>query len=187
MNAIRTFMTCTGVILALLASTTSQAMPENVRKLRLKDQHELPYRIPSSTRYIIFAHDMSSKNLVQDMLSSKPDSFLQEHDAVFIADISGMPRVIARMFAYPSLRKLPYKVLLDELGTQTGEWDRKDSAVTLLTVADYEVTGFSHIDQVEDLLAALVIKSEYSGDDASAAAENSGETAAEQSVNSDAE
>ena len=136
-------------------SSAAVAMPESMQNLRLKDQNELPVKISANIRYVLFAHDMSSKDLVQDMLENKPADYLETHHALFVADVSGMPRIIARMFAYPALRKLPYQVLLDEVGSRTADWERRDSAVTLFRVDNFVVTGFDFIDTQEALEDAL--------------------------------
>lgn len=136
-------------------SSMAQAMPESMQNLRLKDQNELPVKISANIRYVLFTHDMSGKDLVKDMLEDKPADYLETHHALFVADVSGMPRIIARMFAYPALRKLPYKVLLDEVGTRTADWERRDSAVTLFRIENFIVTGYDFIDTQEALEDAL--------------------------------
>ncbi|WP_430462447.1 hypothetical protein ACQUQU_06580 [Thalassolituus sp. LLYu03] len=136
-------------------SPMAQAMPKSMQNLRLKDQNELPVKVSANIRYVLFAHDMSSKDLVQEMLADKPADYLDTHHTLFVADISGMPRIIARMFAYPSLRKLPYQVLLDEVGARTENWERRDSAVTLFRVDNFTVTSYDFIDSRDALEDAL--------------------------------
>lgn len=139
----------------VLAVASAWAQPESMQPLRLKDQNEVPVKVSANIRYVLFAHDMSGKDLVEDMLSDKPADYLDTHHALFVADISGMPRIIARMFAYPSLRKLPYRVLLDEVGNRTADWERRDSAVTLFRLDNFNVTGFDFIDTKEALEEAI--------------------------------
>lgn len=139
----------------LLGSAAAVAAPEDMEKLRLRDQHEVPVRMSANIRYVLFTHDMSGKDIVEEMLTEKPDDYLDTHDALFIADISGMPRIIARMFALPSLRKKPYRILLDEVGNQTGDWAREDDSVTLYTIDNYQVTGFSFISNAAGLEQAI--------------------------------
>lgn len=155
MSTFRKITTTLSIFAALALPLSASAETGSIEGLALQSQHETAVNIPSDTRHVLFAHDMSSKNLVQDMLSSKPADFLDEHKSVFVADISGMPTMIARMFAYPSLRKLPYTVILDNEGDQTAEWQRRDSAVTLISVSNYQITEQRFIDKVEDLLAAI--------------------------------
>lgn len=139
----------------LMLSATVSAAPDSMQNLLLRDQHETPVKVSANIRYVIFAHDMSGKDLVKEMLEEKPADYLDTHDALFVADVSGMPRIIARMFAYPSMRKLPYRMLLDEVGNRTADWERRDSAVTLYRVDNFRVTGFEFIDSVAALEAAI--------------------------------
>lgn len=139
----------------VLAVATAWAQPDSMQTLRLKDQNEVPVKVSANIRYVLFAHDMSSKDLVKEMLADKPADYLNTHHALFVADISGMPRMIARMFAYPSLRNLPYRVLVDEVGNRTAGWERRDSAVTLFRLENFAVTGFDFIDTKEALEEAI--------------------------------
>ena len=141
--------------LTLLASAMSYASPASMENLRLRDQHDTPIKMSANVRFVIFSHDMPGKDLVKGMLSKAGEDFLTEHHALFVADVSGMPRIIARMFAYPAMRKAPYQILIDEVGSRTGDWERRDSAVTLFRLQEFTVTGYEFIDTAEALQAAI--------------------------------
>jgi len=141
--------------LTLLASTLSYASPASMETLRLRDQHDTPIKMSANVRFVIFAHDMPGKDLVKEMLAKAGENYLTEHHVVFVADVSGMPRIIARMFAYPAMRKAPYQILIDEVGSRTGDWERQDSAVTLFRLQEFAVTGYEFIDTPEALNEAI--------------------------------
>ncbi|MAD46753.1 MAG: hypothetical protein CMI02_03710 [Oceanospirillaceae bacterium] len=166
--------------LSLLAPATN-ALPHDLDRLRLKDQHDTPVKIPTDTRYVVFAHDMSSKDLVEEWLESKDDGFMKNNRIVYVVNISGMPRIIARMFAFPALRKLPYQVIIDEVGQKTGDWETRDSAVSVFTVKDLSVTDTAFIDDSAELDALI------SGKETASAAEQPAPDAAEESATAPAE
>ena len=72
--------------LSLLAPATN-ALPHDLDRLRLKDQHDTPVKIPTDTRYVVFAHDMSSKDLVEEWLESKDDGFMKNNRIVYVVNI----------------------------------------------------------------------------------------------------
>ncbi|MCD8524169.1 MAG: hypothetical protein LRY72_18200 [Saccharospirillaceae bacterium] len=150
--------------ITLTASTLCSASPASMETLRLRDQHDTPIKISANVRYVIFAHDMPGKDLVKEMLKTSGDNYLTEQHALFVTDISGMPRIIARMFAYPAMRKAPYQILIDEVGSRTGDWERQDSAVTLFRLQEFAVTGYEFIDSPEALAAAISRSADPAGE-----------------------
>jgi hypothetical protein len=79
----------------------------------LLDQHDVPYTLNDETRILLVARDMDGAKLVNAALEGKPKGYLDEHQAVFLADISRMPRIIATLFALPKMRDYNYRILLD--------------------------------------------------------------------------
>ena len=79
----------------------------------LLDQHDVPYTLKDETRILLVASDMDGAKLVNAALEGKPKGYLDEHQAVFLADISRMPRIIATLFALPKMRDYNYRILLD--------------------------------------------------------------------------
>ena len=150
--------------LTLAASALSSASPASMETLRLRDQHDTPIKISSNVRFVIFAHDMPGKDLVKDMLKKADENYLTEHHALFVADVSGMPRIIARMFAFPAMRKAPYQILIDEVGSRTSDWEREDSAITLFRLQEFAVTGYEFIDTPEALAAAINSSADAAGE-----------------------
>lgn len=49
---------------------------------------------------------------VNKFLSKKEKGFLENNNAVFIADVSGMPSLITSFFALPKMKKYNYNILL---------------------------------------------------------------------------
>jgi len=138
-------------LLVLFWTGTVSALPDDLDKIRLKDQHDTPFKVPSDIRYVVFAHDMGSKDLAEEWLSGKDPDFMKDNRIIYVVNISGMPRIISRMFAFPALRKKPYMILVDEVGQTTGDWPTQDSAVTLFTVTDHQIMEKVFIDDVEQM------------------------------------
>jgi len=137
---------------ALMFAGTLQAEPTNIQKLSFKTQHGTPVKLHAGLRTIIFAHDMSSKDIVDEAISDKAKGYLEQHNAAFVANISDMPRIIARMFAYPAMRKENYDIWLDEMGTQTTDWDQAEDKVTVYSLNNLTISTVELVDSPQQLM-----------------------------------
>lgn len=116
----------------LAAETLSSGDP--LPELKGKDQHEVAYPIPDSTRYVAVAFTMGVGKDANRYLEKKGASYLPEHQAVFIANIHGMPGV-GRVFALPKMRKYPHRILLADQEGLLDDIPQKDGLVTVLELS----------------------------------------------------
>lgn len=102
------------VLLCLLSSAALALEPgERLAPWTLLDQFDAPYTLNEQTRILLVARDMDGAKLVSAALQDKPKGYLEQRQAVFLADISRMPSVIATLFALPKMRGYDYRILLD--------------------------------------------------------------------------
>ncbi|MDR8016673.1 FAD/FMN-containing dehydrogenase [Ectopseudomonas guguanensis] len=108
-------MKAAALLLLCLLSTAALALEsgERLAPWTLLDQHDVPYTLNDRTRILLVARDMAGAKLVNAALEGKPKGYLEERQAVFLADISRMPGVIASLFALPKMRDYNYRILLD--------------------------------------------------------------------------
>jgi hypothetical protein len=108
-------MKAAALLLLCLLSTAVLALEpgERLAPWTLLDQHDVPYTLNDETRILLVARDMDGAKLVNAALEGKPKGYLDERQAVFLADISRMPRIIASLFALPKMRDYNYRILLD--------------------------------------------------------------------------
>jgi hypothetical protein len=90
--------------LAAAPLSVGSALPE----LTLKDQHDKPVAIASDIRWVLIASEKQVSDMVSAVLSTEPTGVMARIRLVYVADISGMPALITRMFALPKLRELPF-------------------------------------------------------------------------------
>jgi hypothetical protein len=111
----------------LLGASLVRADEDTLRPLRvgevlpefsLEDQFGADGRVDDTVRVILFSRDMEGGDFLKTGLSAVGEGVLTDAHVVYVSDISGMPRLVARMFALPKMRKRPYPMLLD----RTGEW-----------------------------------------------------------------
>jgi len=123
-------MRCFALVLSiglLLGAPLAGAEDDTLRPLRvgevlpefsLEDQFGADGRVDDKVRVILFSRDMEGGDVLRTGLEDVAEGVLPAAHVVYVSDISGMPRLVARMFALPKMRKRPYPMLLD----RTGEW-----------------------------------------------------------------
>jgi len=116
----------------------------------IKDQFEKAHTIAADTKTILVAADKGTSEVLRDYLLTKEKGFLEANKAYYVADISGMPSLIAKFFALPKMKKYPFSILLvDE--NQTKEFDKKEGNITVYTVTDGKVSAVKYVKTAEEL------------------------------------
>ncbi len=134
------------------ASIASDLKPGDVfPATKLEDQHGELVTISSAARIVIFAVERPASDLVNSYLEKKPSDFLDRHQAHFVVDISGMPKMITRMFALPKMRKRPYAVLLAEEAETLGFIPRRHDEVTVIRLNEGLVESVNYATTGADL------------------------------------
>jgi len=103
----------------------------------MQDQHELNYAMPEGVHHVAVAYTMSVGKSANRALAKKGANYLSEQDAVFIANIDGMPAV-GRFFAMPKMRKYPHRIMLADAEGLLDDFPQKDD---LVTVFDLDAAG----------------------------------------------
>ena len=105
-------------LLLVLAATAFAAAPSDLYKVgdrfapfSTKDQHDKPYAYEGGARLVLVAFEMGAGKAANAFLEKQPAGFLDQHRAIYISNIHGMPGV-ARMFALPKMKKYPHRILL---------------------------------------------------------------------------
>lgn len=122
----------------------------------LQDQHGEPGSVDEKTRVVLFAADMDGGDLVGSALEA--DASLQDltqFGAVFVSDIHRMPALITRLFALPSMRRRPYRMLLDREPGPTVRLPREEGRVTVLRLEGLTVQSVSFVADAAGIAAAL--------------------------------
>lgn len=123
--------------------------------LALEDQNEKAQQVASATKLVLFGRDMASSKLLEQALEQWDEKKLQQKGVVYIADISGMPGLIASLFAIPAMQDRPYPILLDREGEKTEAINSKEDQVTLLFLDEYKITKIQYLDDAEKIKLQL--------------------------------
>lgn len=136
MKTMRTYPTT--IILLFLALIRFNAFGETLAVgdafpvIDAQDQHEEPYKVEADTKYVIISFDMTPGKKANAYLEEKGKDYLAENNAVFIANIFGMPG-IGRFFAIPKMQKYPHRILLADEKGLLDDFPMEKGKVTVLT------------------------------------------------------
>jgi len=110
----------------------------------IKDQFEKKHKIAADAKTILVAADKGTSEILRDYFLAKDAKFLANNKAYYVADISGMPSLIAKFFALPKMKKYPFSVLLvDE--EQTKSFTKKEGNITVYTVENGKVSNIKYV------------------------------------------
>ena len=145
--------------LALAASATGDEAPyaagDLLPQLDLKDQHDQARAVDGEVRFLLFSRDMDGGGVIRDALAASDGQLLQDASAVYVADISGMPAFVRRMFALPGLRRRPYPILLDPDGSKTSRIPSAAGKATVLGLTRLRIRDVRFVDSPDALVGAL--------------------------------
>ncbi len=133
----------------------SLAVGDSLPALGLRDQHGAEAHIGPDTALVLFTRDMDGGGFVKEALAEDGATKLSAAKAAYVSDVSGMPGPIRSMFALPSIRKRPYRVVLDETGTATASMPYQEGAVTVLSLENGKIVSASFVTSLEALRARL--------------------------------
>lgn len=119
-------------LMADFASAEHYAVGDRIEPFTLEDQHGENNTADESVKVILFSRDMEGGDLLKDGLADVAPGYLSEKKAIYVADISAMPGLIAKMFAIPAMRDRPYSILLDRDGTTTAGLPAEEGKASLV-------------------------------------------------------
>ena len=119
------------------------------------DQHDRKATLGPDVRIVVLTRDMAAGDTVKEGFAGMDQAALELRGAVYVADISGMPSMIASMFAVPKMRDRSYRILLDRDGVATTDFPYVEGRPTVLFVEQGKITRVvqpASGDELRDLL-----------------------------------
>lgn len=138
--------------LALGLSASSLNVDSMVNDIKIKDQFEKEHTIGTNVKTILFASDKASSDMLRDYLLpiSEKENVLEKNSAVYVADISGMPSLIAKFIALPKMKKYPFSILLLD-DSNKGNFAKEDGKILVYTLDSGKVVKIDKISTKEEL------------------------------------
>ncbi|MGE0621930.1 MAG: hypothetical protein AB7I04_10100 [Pseudomonadales bacterium] len=98
-----------------------------------EDQHGKAYTFEPGARAVLIAFQMSAAKAANRYLAEQPAEYLDDHAAVYIANIYGMPG-IGRRFALPKMRTYPHRIVLADGKDLLTPFPQQAERVTVLSL-----------------------------------------------------
>lgn len=134
----RRLLRLTSLVLVLaapaLAGAATLGVGSAVPAMTLADQHDAQAVIGPGVRILVLTRDMAAGDVVKDGFGGMDQAALDLRGAVYVADISGMPSMVASMFAIPKMRDRSYRIVLDRDGAATRDFPYAEGRPTVLVV-----------------------------------------------------
>lgn len=123
--------------------------------IALADQHDAKAAIGPDVRVVVLTRDMAAGDVVKDGFAGMDQAALDLRGAVYVADISGMPSMVASMFAIPKMRDRSYRIVLDRDGAATRDFPYAEGRPTVLFVESGKVVRIVQPATGDELRRAL--------------------------------
>ena len=144
--------------LSLAAEAAPLAVGSAMPALSLHDQHDKPAPVSPTTRWVVFTAENPASDMVSAVLAAEPKGVVDRLHLVYVADVSGMPSMVTRLFALPKLRELPFPIALvrePAQVTQTADIPRLPGQATVLRLENATVVQVATAHQAAELRALL--------------------------------
>lgn len=121
-----------------------------------KDQHDQWFTLePEKLRYLLVSHDMETGKQANAVLTTLGKDYLTNKQAVYVANIHGMPGV-GRMFAIPKMKKYAHRIILGDDAALIAKFPKQDGKVTVISLQSGKVSSVQYWTPAADSLDALL-------------------------------
>jgi hypothetical protein len=144
------------MFLANFAQASFYEAGDQVTPIQLEDQFEQKVEVNANTLAILFSRDMDGGDIIKEALTLQiADGEKIPATQVYIADISGMPSLIAKFVAIPKMKDLPFPIGLDREGEVTKLLPSDEDMATLILLNNLKVIDVHNFGSSAELAKAL--------------------------------
>lgn len=161
----------TGLLVAMLfvgcsAKSSEQnvapklVLNQSLEALTLNDQNENPHTMTANTKTVVFAFSKEVGHTCNDFFATKADSYLEDNNVIFIADVSGAPSLIRSMFIMPGLKDFKHTVLVIDDKKIAASYKSGLDTETIIVVSlnNNIITAIKSISSITDLAMLIEAK-----------------------------
>lgn len=138
----------------MMALAASYVAGDALSPISLQDQNDKMVSVTDQTKVLLFSRSMKGGDIIKETLTPLAGDTFPQH-LVYVADISGMPSLIAKFVAVPQMQELPFAIGLDREGEISRLLpDSKDMA-TMILLDNLKIQDIAYFDSSEALGQAL--------------------------------
>ena len=129
----------------------------SLESLALNDQFEKPQTLSAGTKKVIFAFSKDMGHMSNEFFDKQDANYLADHNAVFVADVSGAPSLIRSMFIMPGLKEFKHTVLVIEDKNVAASYriEAHKEAIMIVEINNFVIENISYVSSEEELSQAL--------------------------------
>ncbi len=129
----------------------------SLASLKLNDQFEKPQALKADTTKVIFAFSKDMGHMSNEFFDKQDADYLANHNAVFVADVSGAPSLIRSMFIMPGLKEFKHTVLVieDKNAAAAYRIEEHKEMLMILEINNFIIENISYLSSEEELAKAL--------------------------------
>lgn len=147
------------LLLALFMTAGLLAQPVTVGAtlpaLSFVDQHGKSSSLTADTRVIVFSADKKASSLANEYFNKQGQAWMDARSLWYLADISGMPKLITKLFAMPKMKKFSFPVALARDDAQVAGLPRETGKVTVLLLEALGVRKVGFAGNASELTALI--------------------------------
>jgi hypothetical protein len=117
------------------------------------DQFDKEHSLTSDVKKVIFVFTKPTGHLMRVYLGLKEIDYLDKRHIDFIADVSGMPSMIFKMFALPDLKNSQYPIMIIKDKKQSARFrnEEQKNAVMIISLDNKVVQNVKFVTNETDL------------------------------------
>lgn len=146
---------CLTMLVSPMIQASEYAVGDTLKPISLQDQHEAAMVLDTSAKYLLFGRSMKGGEIIKTALEGRDNQALQQASIFYLADISGMPSLIAKFVAIPQMRDLSFSIALDKEGEISKLLPAAKDAASLISLDQLTITKLQYFDDAEALKQAL--------------------------------
>lgn len=129
----------------------------SLESLKLNDQFEKPQSLKADTTKVIFAFSKDMGHMSNEFFDKQDADYLNNHSAVFVADVSSAPSLIRSMFIMPGLKEFKHTVLVIEDKNVAASYriEAHKEAIMIVEINNFIIENISYVSSEEELSQAL--------------------------------
>ncbi|MCG9738489.1 hypothetical protein L1D32_10015 [Shewanella insulae] len=142
-----------GVLFSAASLASSLTTGDRIETITLADQHQAVWELSTNTQVLLFSRGMKGGEIIQEALESLEGPMPSNWR--YVADISGMPSLIAKFVAIPKMQDLGFTIGLDQEGEATHLLPGDKETATVITLDGLKIIKVVQVDSAKALLEAV--------------------------------
>lgn len=133
--------------------STGIIIGKELAQFKFKDQFDKEHSLTNDVKKVIFVFTKPTGHIMKVYMGTKKVDYLTSRNITFIADISGMPTIIANMFAIPDMKESKYPILLikEKENAKRFRNEKQKNAVMIISLENKIVKSVKFVTNETDL------------------------------------